>query len=92
MRLIDADALKSEMVADLANTMRMREMHKGDMAVRVLNKIDEALTIDAIPVVRCKDCKASQPCIDDNYVWCSLWHEEMARNGFCHEGMEVKAE
>lgn len=50
MRLIDADALKNEMVTDLANTMRMQEMHKGDMAVRVLNKIDEAPTIEAEPV------------------------------------------
>lgn len=50
MRLIDADALKAEMVNDLANTMRMTEMHKGDMALRVLNKIDEALAVDAIPI------------------------------------------
>ena len=49
-RLIDGDALKNEMVTDLANTMRMQEMHKGDMALRVLNKIDEAPTIDAEPV------------------------------------------
>lgn len=51
MRLIEADALKSEMITDLANAMRMQEMHKGDMAVRVLNKIDEAPTIDAAPIV-----------------------------------------
>ena len=50
MWLIDADALKTEMVNELANTMRMTEMHKGDMALRVLNKIDEAPAVDAIPI------------------------------------------
>ena len=49
-RLIDANILKEEMVKDLANTMRMTEMHKGDMALRVLNRIDEAPTIEAEPV------------------------------------------
>ena len=48
--LISRDALKDEMVKDLASTMRMTEMHKGDMAIRVLNKIDEAHTIEAEPV------------------------------------------
>lgn len=54
--LISREALKEEMVKDLANTMRMTEMHKGDMAVRVLNKIDEAPAVDSVEVVRCRDC------------------------------------
>ena len=54
MRAIDADALKEELVKDLANTMRMIELHKGDMAVRVLNKLDEAETLDVAPVVHAK--------------------------------------
>lgn len=48
--------------------------------------------VDAVPVIRCKDCNASQPCIDDNYVWCSLWHEEMKRDGFCYEGTRGETE
>jgi hypothetical protein len=55
--LISRKALKDELVKDLANTIRMTEMHKGDMALRVLNKVDEAPTIDAVPVVRCRECK-----------------------------------
>lgn len=57
VRLIDVNALKTEMADDLAATIRMSEMRKTDMAVRVLNKIDEANTIDAVPVVRCRECK-----------------------------------
>lgn len=37
--------------------------------------------------VRCKDCKNSQPIYDTDCVWCNLRHEEMQRNGFCHEGI-----
>ena len=44
MRLIDADALKESFVHD--NTVRL-----------ISDVIDEAPTIDAIEVVRCKDCK-----------------------------------
>lgn len=51
VRLINANVLKTEMADDLAATVRMSEMRKTDMAVRVLNKIDEANTIDAVPVV-----------------------------------------
>ena len=51
MRPIDADSFKEELVKDLANTMRMMELHKGDMAVSVLNKLDEAETLDVAPVV-----------------------------------------
>lgn len=55
--LISRAELKEELVRDLANTIRMTEMSKSDMAVRVLNKIDEAApTIDAVEVVRCRDC------------------------------------
>lgn len=92
MRPIDADALKPEMVSDLANTMRMQEMHKGDMAVRVLNKIDEAPTIDAVSVVRCRDC-VNRRDID----FCPMYHikrfdsfdvpfDSTEDDGFCHRG------
>ncbi len=55
MRPIDADALKEELVRDLANIMRMMEMHKGDIAVRVLDKVDEAPTLDVIPTKKIYD-------------------------------------
>lgn len=44
MRLIDADALKQADFQDFSNT-------------DVLCAIDEAPTINAVPVVRCVDCK-----------------------------------
>lgn len=62
MRLIDANALETH------------EIYEGDF-VRVVyaDDIDEAQTIDAVPVVRCKDCKYYNPigvCIEMNCSVC----------------------
>ena len=38
-------------------------------------------------VVRCKNCKNSQPLNDPDYIWCNQWREEVHRNGFCYEGV-----
>jgi hypothetical protein len=51
MRLIDADALKK----DAQDTREFQIDLGGVWDVKCL--IDDAPTIDAIPVVRCKDCK-----------------------------------
>ena len=49
MRLIDADATKRTYTADLFDT-------KEDFE-RVNDVLDYAPTVDAVPVVYCKDCK-----------------------------------
>ena len=53
MRLIDADALKTK--AETIQTIDCWHMRTEKQAVLV-EHIDTAPTIDAIPVVRCKDC------------------------------------
>lgn len=52
MRLIDADALKRRAIT-------VRFFGKDIMMVPTA-EIDDAPTIDAVEVVRCKDCKASR--------------------------------
>ena len=47
MRLIDADALKIDLT----------RFYDGEVVARKL--IDEQPTVDAVPVVRCKDCRFS---------------------------------
>ena len=49
MRLIDADALTEDILKSFAKSDRARDMVKH---------IQFAPTIDAVPVVRCKDCKS----------------------------------
>lgn len=51
MRLIDADKLKGKAFADPDD---------GEHFV-YCQDIDEAPTVDAVPVVRCKDCKYYKP-------------------------------
>lgn len=54
MRLIDADALKTK--AETIQTIDCWHMRTEEQAVLVKH-IDNASTVDAVPVVRCKDCK-----------------------------------
>ena len=59
-RLIDADELKSNVLKwmpkdqqDLGGAIPPIE----NLTVSMLMEIDDAPTVDAVPVVRCKDCK-----------------------------------
>ena len=66
MRLIDADAL--------------REQCDDPFWCVWLNEIDDAPTIDAVPVVRCKDCFMYENGI------CRYWNTLPLHNGYCHMG------
>ena len=62
MRLIDADALKDMMLQAYNDALPEFDMPwKKKMAHSVtlsfMADIDEAPTVDAVPVVRCKECK-----------------------------------
>ena len=61
MRLIDADALKRKAVPLLFPT-KMEPCGHIPVPVNsvVVAEIEQAPTIDAVPVVRCKDCKHSE--------------------------------
>ena len=54
MRLIDADALKTKAIK--CETFKLYDAPVFFKAVGT-KEIDRAPTIDAVPVVRCKDCK-----------------------------------
>lgn len=57
-RLIDADALKTKAVR--CETFKLYDAPVFLKAVGT-KEIDRAPTIDAVPVVRCKDCKHYKP-------------------------------
>ena len=48
--------------------------------------IDDATTVDAVPVVRCRDCKQMIPQSHTRY--CTVWHgtNGMGDDGFCNYG------
>lgn len=79
MRLIDADALKAVFEEKSSVAVCGVELCKA-----IISRIDEAPTIDAVPVVRCCDCKhwdgvdtcdvIDAPVWDDDF--CSLAERE----------------
>ena len=85
MRLIDADALKAKWY-DINN---ITEEDRGARFVgyqEIAKLIDNALTVDAVQVVRCKDCKHRY--ISGNgttrYYVCDFMNAQYEDNGFCH--------
>ena len=83
MRLIDADALMKALgITDMSCwacdwgcrgwCTRSRDFSEACAA------IEDAHTIDAVPVVRCKNCK--------NLFSCYKWPTEDILNNFCQDG------
>lgn len=80
MRLIDADALIEKLRRD--PLFELVEQYG------ISGVIDNAPTIDAVPVIRCKECKHSEPWYRDRRR-CSMWDEEgdlvcVWDDGFCN--------
>ena len=74
MRLIDADALK----AYGTSWKTMMDAYRD---------INLAPTIDAVPVVRCKDCKfyTARDYIEKTGIW-TLATRHLGDDGYCSEG------
>ena len=82
-RLIDADALKTKAIR--CETFNLYDAPVFLKAVGT-KEIDKAPTIDAVPVVRCKDCKWLYDEMDD---YCCRSHRGLVRiceNSFCSYG------
>ena len=87
MRLIDADwmleHIKPYELSDEDWSVT------GGTAIRLIyNAIDQAPTIDAVPIVRCKDCKYFG-LNDENVPYCSnpFGLDDSEPNGFCNYGI-----
>ena len=84
MRTIDVDALKDfinrqlAMTANTAVVMNAKDFFE--------NIVDNAPTIDAVPVVRCKDCKHWGMHKSLNVPWCFELHIDKSEDGYCDSG------
>ena len=56
VRLIDADSLKPITIPN-PYYMKKTRQHSGHVQVVLMKDVRCASTVDAVPVVRCKDCK-----------------------------------
>ena len=96
-RLIDANAL--DLVPDIHNAMNgvifvnhPRGGGRTQMIVQQLltRMISNAPTVDAVEVVRCKDCRNSQKlkmCADQ--VYCAVWKTNPREDGYCYLGAKM---
>lgn len=78
-RLIDADALVNEWEYGFYKRL-----------VEVL--VDDAPTIDAVPVVRCKDCVYLEEQITNTLGFCSVHEDCSDADDFCSYGRRKEAE
>lgn len=76
MRPIDADALLQRAIPLGWSTPKW----VSDIV------IDDAPTIDAVPVVRCKDCKHWGIHKSLNVPWCFEMHIDKSEDGYCDSG------
>ena len=93
MRLIDADRLNKPIYAEEDNItgsgMSYDEICGYNDGIDIAwNKIDQVPTIDAVPVVRCKNCIRRYD--TDECPMCFLieekYYEYTNENGFCDRG------
>lgn len=73
-RLIDADALKLDIMCVYGSNPKY------------IKWLNHAPTVDAVPVIRCKDCKNSDPWYAEERR-CFLWSENgisVFDDGFCN--------
>lgn len=93
MRLIDAIPLECQAKECKENewNQRVAPVSWAHAEERFLSRIEDAPTVDAVPVVRCKGCKYS--CRDRNGRICEgYWYElsefavQVEDDGFCSYG------
>lgn len=82
MRLIDADAFLEE----ARNRIDMQDVYLPIHIKELV--IDEMPTIDAVQVVRCKDCKH----FDGSYPMCCRFEETFEPEDYCSFGEKREVE
>ncbi len=90
MRLIDADALRKEIQKHVFPITNNNLMGAADTYYRILYRLDDASTIDAVPVVRCKDCLYSTDSWakvnEKGFLICPASGMEITDNDYCSYG------
>ena len=93
-RLIDANALVERLEYNTTDTwaknlkaIRNWWSHAVGIKDNIVRMIENAPTVDAVEVVRCKDCKHMEVTLDC-LRWCHAWNgiNGMGDEGFCNYG------
>ena len=85
MKLIDADALDADMYHKSFEVDDGRNVWNSGLWIRYKifeEAIRDAPTVDAEPVIRCKDCKYYQPGRNE-WLWCMMNHHYTDAGKYC---------
>ena len=82
-RLIDAKALIAEICKQCGGGCDLNV----DWCLPV-DDLKKAPTVDAIEVVRCRDCKYSEPCKPHKKIWCPRIGRYLNADFYCAEGVK----
>ena len=93
MRLGDLDAAKSLLLNyyPCVNENTHKSNYMGDtlMSYEVADMIEDCIentpTVDAVPVVRCRECSHSQEYLDDE-LFCLCFEDVVPLYGYCYKG------
>ena len=90
-RLIDADALYQSFGAsgncnDCSLDAYKCQYYNEHTLMEFCERIEDAPTVDAVPVVRCKDCKWQIT------AYCPMPSWERKDNHYCHKGAKMDEE
>lgn len=85
MRLIDANALRN--VFDAMHAIEGGSRFAHLVLLGIKKHIDDAPTVDAVPVVRCRECRHSLPSsYSEGLMHCCYTRKQTMPSGFCHMG------
>ena len=83
-RLIDADeALKK------VHNQEIKHPNAYSLTNYATLILQEAPTVDAVQVIRCKDCKYHKNTSVDNYKHCCMTDKSVWHNAFCYYGEPI---
>lgn len=80
MRMIDAEKLEKFIEDGLNNPDKNKRF--GHDAIEIMTEVHFSETVDAVPVVRCKDCKFRDGTPGQPNILCG----QMKENDFCSYG------
>ena len=98
-RMIDANALLSEMEKYSDDTARSKNEYLFGMQQRLetcIELVEDAPTVDAVPVVRCKDCMhygfTDNRIPEEQVWWCYFWDDVRSPDAYCSDGEREDSE
>ena len=87
MRLIDADALEGRILMDAPGFMDGGSEITKAFILAMIKTRSVTPTVDAIPVVRCRDCKHKEESVSPSWqAWCNRLHCGCDLEWFCADG------